>query len=201
MVAKFKSKAEVDEYLSGDKIVCLECGKAFRILGLHVSYKHSMSPNEYKIKYGIPVTRGIIPPDLVKLRAEQTHLKHLSGEFNIKTAHLKIKTLSENGKWSERCKNSSKKTDYHIEKFNEGFKRVNEERKYKEVTYIEFLNRLKLNRSVEDVCLDEDMPTSEIIYRHAKADKEFSNKLKAITFGRNGKNLNNIHPLRKYYGK
>ena len=56
---KFETKEEVDEYFSGEKIECLECGKMFFSLGNHITRIHHISVDEYKTKYGLPATRGL----------------------------------------------------------------------------------------------------------------------------------------------
>lgn len=55
----FESIKEVREYLSGDKIVCLLCGRSFRTLGLHLRKIHDMTPDEYRERYNIPWTYGL----------------------------------------------------------------------------------------------------------------------------------------------
>ncbi len=50
----FVTKEAINIYLSGDLIICLECGQDCRSLGHHLSRTHAMSSNEYKSKYNIP---------------------------------------------------------------------------------------------------------------------------------------------------
>jgi len=52
----FHSVEQAREYLQGDKIVCLLCGKSFRTLGLHLLMIHDVSIDEYKKFYKIPWT-------------------------------------------------------------------------------------------------------------------------------------------------
>ncbi len=51
----FKSRGDIDLYLSSPLIICLECGQDCRSLGHHLSRTHSMSSKEYKRKYNIPL--------------------------------------------------------------------------------------------------------------------------------------------------
>ena len=52
----FKSLQEVELYLSGDKVVCLECGEQYVNLSTHIRFAHrGMSTRDYKIKYNIPL--------------------------------------------------------------------------------------------------------------------------------------------------
>lgn len=56
----FESIGEVREYFSGDKVVCLLCGKEYKRIGFHVEKIHSLTMNDYKQKYKIPWTYGLI---------------------------------------------------------------------------------------------------------------------------------------------
>jgi hypothetical protein len=57
---KFKTKAEVDHYLSGDKIECLLCHKMFKVVGgKHLAYMHGISGEEYRRQFGLPMGRGL----------------------------------------------------------------------------------------------------------------------------------------------
>jgi len=58
MDGKFTSEREVDEYLSGDTIQCLECGLEKKVLGKHLA-RHGINTDSYKIKYGIPLGRPL----------------------------------------------------------------------------------------------------------------------------------------------
>ncbi len=54
----FQTKDEIDEYLSGDKIVCLLCGKAYKSLCSHILV-HGFNADTYKEKYGLPFRSGL----------------------------------------------------------------------------------------------------------------------------------------------
>jgi hypothetical protein len=57
----FHSLEEVKHYLSGDKIICLLCGKAYRsISNGHLEKIHNITPDQYREKYKIPYTYGLI---------------------------------------------------------------------------------------------------------------------------------------------
>ena len=57
--AKFEDKKEIDNYIAGDKIQCLLCGKWFQSLPTHLIRVHEISPDQYKEKYGLPWRRGL----------------------------------------------------------------------------------------------------------------------------------------------
>lgn len=68
--AAFTTMAEVESYLSGDRVVCLECGKSYEALPRHLACVHLMTTDDYKTKYGIPYSRGLIGAALHEIKAE-----------------------------------------------------------------------------------------------------------------------------------
>lgn len=50
----FSTIAELDAYLGGPQIPCLECGRWYRALATHLPRTHGMSHNDYREKWGIP---------------------------------------------------------------------------------------------------------------------------------------------------
>lgn len=50
----FRSRAEVDAYLSTDRIVCLECGRSFASLAHHLRRAHDQLPDQYRRRWGLP---------------------------------------------------------------------------------------------------------------------------------------------------
>lgn len=59
----FKTKDEIDNYLSQDKIECLMCGHLFKSLVTHLDKIHAMSTDQYREKYGLPYSKGLTCPD------------------------------------------------------------------------------------------------------------------------------------------
>lgn len=57
--APFCTLSEVELYLSGDYVVCLECNKSCKSLPQHLAFTHALSSTEYKAKYNIPKTRSL----------------------------------------------------------------------------------------------------------------------------------------------
>lgn len=50
----FQSIKELDAYISGERIQCLECGRWFRALGAHLTSAHGMTHHDYREKWAIP---------------------------------------------------------------------------------------------------------------------------------------------------
>lgn len=53
-VKEIKNRQDVTEYLAGDKIQCLECGKMFQMLGTHLLKMHGMTAAEYRERFNLP---------------------------------------------------------------------------------------------------------------------------------------------------
>jgi len=60
ITTSFQSIDDVKDYLSGDRIICLLCGKAYKKLGMHLLKIHGITVDEYRKKYNIPWTYGIL---------------------------------------------------------------------------------------------------------------------------------------------
>jgi hypothetical protein len=58
--APFQSILEVREYLAGDRVTCLLCGKNYKDISKHIVKIHNITPDEYRKKYNIPWTYGIV---------------------------------------------------------------------------------------------------------------------------------------------
>jgi predicted transcriptional regulator len=55
----FQTMREVDDYLSGDAIVCLICGKGFQRLNSHLQRMHQVPADDYHRRFGIPFGRAL----------------------------------------------------------------------------------------------------------------------------------------------
>jgi hypothetical protein len=57
---QFQEESEIHEYFGHHKLTCLECGHAFRGLQQHINHMHIMSADDYKVKFGIPLSHGLV---------------------------------------------------------------------------------------------------------------------------------------------
>ena len=55
----FQTLDEMSEYFGHDKIECLLCGELFNQLTYRHLSKHSITAREYKLKFGLPLTKGL----------------------------------------------------------------------------------------------------------------------------------------------
>lgn len=67
----FASMADVDAYLGGDRIECLLCKRQFMTLGRHLVREHKVTAREYKIRFGLPLSRALSVP---AVRAQRSAL-------------------------------------------------------------------------------------------------------------------------------
>jgi hypothetical protein len=55
----FITRQGVERYLGGKTIKCLLCGRRFGRLSFHLAAKHDVTVDEYKIRFGLPWSRGL----------------------------------------------------------------------------------------------------------------------------------------------
>ena len=48
-----KPAVPIKKSITDEKIICLECGKQFKTIKRHLKTKHSLSPNEYRVKWSL----------------------------------------------------------------------------------------------------------------------------------------------------
>lgn len=103
----FSSDKEVREYLSGDRIICLLCGKSYKNLGsVHLQKIHGISEDEYKSKYHIPWSYGLCCQELVKKFSDNLHqrlddgtVKPLSPTEMREVRYLTLRTKKPRKEW------------------------------------------------------------------------------------------------------
>lgn len=88
-----QSDTELSEYLDHDHLECLICHTRHKGLYAHLRMAHGMSTRDYKLKYGIPVTVGLVGKatrDKMQLSAQAVNEKMESGGYNnLKKARSK----------------------------------------------------------------------------------------------------------------
>jgi ROS/MUCR transcriptional regulator protein len=56
----FASRSQIERYFSGTTIRCLLCGERFRRLQSHLRARHGWSTDEYRVRFGLPWSRGLV---------------------------------------------------------------------------------------------------------------------------------------------
>lgn len=79
----FASRADIDDYLSGEDIECLLCGRRFLILsGKHLKSIHGVTSNEYRKMFCIPAGCGLAGSTYRRQRTEIARNLHNTGRIN-----------------------------------------------------------------------------------------------------------------------
>jgi hypothetical protein len=113
-MGKLKTKEEVLNYLDGTEIQCLICGKWFKALATHLVRIHETTVDDYKRKYGIPWTYGLICSDSSKKCSLSCKKRIASGDLDLldlanKRTHFKSKQREQIGYARELCKKKAAK--------------------------------------------------------------------------------------------
>ena len=64
-----KPAIAVKRSVSNDYIVCLEDGKKFKSLKRHLRAHYDMSPDEYRVKWGLPKDYPMVAPNYAQARS------------------------------------------------------------------------------------------------------------------------------------
>ncbi len=62
---------QVANSIQQDRVICLECGAAFRQLTANHLRSHGLTPREYKQKYGFPLKQPLSAKFLTAIRSEK----------------------------------------------------------------------------------------------------------------------------------
>jgi predicted transcriptional regulator len=62
--------AAADRTVAADHIVCLECGESYRVLKRHLLTEHQMTPDQYRAKWGLPVSHPLVAPEYAVMRSQ-----------------------------------------------------------------------------------------------------------------------------------
>lgn len=86
MRRQFQTRAEVDAYLAHEKIECLECGKRFAFLGVHIKRIHEIDAAEYRRAWGLPAGTPLAGTSYRAMHAEK--IRRLQAEGALTYDHL-----------------------------------------------------------------------------------------------------------------
>ncbi len=172
---KLLTKEEVDGYFAGENIQCLICGRWFQLISYrHLGFGHGVTPDEYRERFGLPWTRG------------------LTGKTVQKTLSKLAKKNVKDGKTTLTAKGTRLGTDAP-KKPNQPFlkdlsarhalARYGQTRKFGEEDFETILERMrKQKRTLNEVCLDPDLPSLDSSRNYIKKHPEFKEKVREILF-------------------
>lgn len=84
---KITSREDLERYLSGDRLECFICGKSYINLGTHIGYGHKVDIKEYKEKYGIPTSVGLLSEPFKKNKSDNASNNPLIKKGQFKKGH------------------------------------------------------------------------------------------------------------------
>jgi len=68
--SKQKPAVSIRRSITSDHLVCLEDGKKLKMLKRYIRTNYSMTPNEYRAKWGLPHDYPMVAPNYAKQRSE-----------------------------------------------------------------------------------------------------------------------------------
>lgn len=69
-----------------DAIICLEDGKAFKSLKRHLSSKYDTTPDQYRVKWGLPPDYPMVAPNYAEARSAMAKSSGLGRKARVTTA-------------------------------------------------------------------------------------------------------------------
>lgn len=81
--SKFSSLNAIHEYLNGDRITCLICGRSYKGLLGHIP-KHGVSADDYKERFGLPFRTGLTSSG-TKAKNKANGIKNISRMASMRT--------------------------------------------------------------------------------------------------------------------
>lgn len=107
-------------YFSGERIICLRCGKAYKTLGVHLLRIHDMTPDEYRDIYGIPWSYGLSSLPTHEMHSEDAKQKHITGEWTASSDQAKMARLAYASNHRKRQPVRDVLSARNIERMNQG---------------------------------------------------------------------------------
>jgi predicted transcriptional regulator len=68
--AKAEPAVAVKKSVFADHILCLDCGRSYKMLRRHISTDHQMTPDEYRAKWGLPPSYPIVAAEYAATRSK-----------------------------------------------------------------------------------------------------------------------------------
>jgi hypothetical protein len=161
---KFGTKAEIDDYLAGNKVECLLCGKRFIALPKHLEYAHDLTADDYRERYGLPWKRGLCGVGLSKKRSKLL-LERLKNGFRPPIEIAMKKSVG-----------APRRPDQpFLVKIKAGTKKF---KKYTDQDFKNVLEKmLKEKKSLNKACQDPDMPLIKAVSKYAQKNADFRKQL------------------------
>lgn len=187
----FKTITDINKYYTGDRIQCLVCGKWFKELGWHLKKKHEMSCDEYKEKYGLPWSRGLVSEDLHIRKSDTAKRLVADGkigqnfdveEFRKRRNHTQAKPPQ------PFLKDIMRKTGFAALAIHRNPCPPGRERIWKPEHFEKYITEIRrTGKNILDIYERGKLPHPNTLYRYAKQNPNFRERLKAVSIYRGPK--------------
>jgi hypothetical protein len=168
-LGKFGTKTEIDDYLAGNKIQCLLCGRLFILLPKHLEWAHDLTADDYRELYGLPWKRGLCGVGLSKKRSKYM-LDRIKNGFQPPIEAAMKKSVG-----APRRPDQPFFVKVKLENMRAGSEKF---KKYADQDFKKVLAKmLKEKKGLNETCQDPDMPTINAVSKYAKKNADFRKEL------------------------
>ena len=182
-IEPFKTRKEVDKYFSTEKIQCLLCGKHYKRLGNHLQPIHEITEDEYRQRFGLPYSRGLVCPSTWGKYHTEAKNRYERGESKIRTPESILKAEESKAK----KKRGGRGRAFYIKKETKQ-RCIKTAQSYviKKEAYEELLNYVKkYETSIEQLCKRQEykhlqLPAAGTISSFFRKNPEYRERYHAI---------------------
>ena len=166
---KFMTRTQIDDYLSGNKVQCLLCGKMFRTLHQHLRRTHGITVDDYRERYGLPWRQGLC--------GVETSEKLSKNMFDRRKEGFRP-PIEKTWNNSERAKSRPDQPFLVKAKIESLTPVIEKLRKYRDQDFKNVLVKmLKEKKGLNEACKDAGMPHFKVVSKYAKKNAEFRKEL------------------------
>lgn len=95
----FATMNEIEQYLAHATIECLECGQHFKALAHHLRLSHKLNNSDYRQKWGIPASFGLIGTDTKDALSTSTLSRIANGEMTYEHLSRATEAARNSDRW------------------------------------------------------------------------------------------------------
>jgi hypothetical protein len=167
---RFETKAEIDDYLGGDKVRCLLCGKSLKALPTHIGRAHGVTADDYRERYGLPWRRGLCGAGTSE-KISENMLKRRQNGFRPPIEVAQKKSVAAAKRRPDQ--------PFLVKAKTESLKPVIEKiKKYEDRDFKNVLAKmLREKKGLNEACRDAGMPHFGAVSKYAKKNAEYRKQL------------------------
>ena len=170
----FQTMEELETYFAQDGLPCLLCGRTYLALHLHLNKTHEMALDDYRARYGIPWTRGLVAKSLGDTFSANMKQRHQDGLIRPSPLeHLAfLQAAAKERRPSVRA--------VITRQTREALQVYGRTEPLGPKDFEEFLRRIKTGRTITEVCQDSDMPSRRTFEKYRQHHPAFQKQLDAV---------------------